>query len=178
MSGSAVLPAKVLGYASSPFPVSFDGSGALFGAALFALIVATALSVMSGVAHFRRLWIDRREGNVLATAYRITITAFCSTAILLCAPEVVYMIAYADSSAETLQTMLLVKRALNVFALVPFLIWLSMTYLYGPEIEFAIKYPIGKMWTDHRLHRLKRFASIVGLAAAFATAVTIGRLFS
>lgn len=172
------IAGRTLGYAKSPFPVSFDGSGALYGAALFVLIVITCLSVMLGIAHAQRLWTDRRQGKTLVWAFRSFVAAVCVAAIVRCAPEVVYMIAYADAAPATLQSILLVKRALDVFAIVPVLSWMSIVWLYGPEIEFAIKYPVSKMWTDHRLHRLRRFSSVVGLEGAFAITVTVGRLLS
>jgi hypothetical protein len=177
MISTASLHARVLGYAASPFPVSFDGNGVLYAAALFVLIVITSLATMVGIAHAQRLWADRAQGKTLAWAFRTLITAVCAASIIRCSPEVVYMIAYADASAETLQSILVIKRSLDVFAIVPVLLWMSIVWLYGPEIEFAMKYPAGKMWTDHRLHRLRRFASIVGLAGALAVTVTLGRLF-
>lgn len=168
----------VLGYATSPFPVSFDGNGFLYAAALFTLIVITSLATMVGITHVQRLWSDRGTGKTLVWAFRTFVTAVCAAAIVRCAPEVVYMVAYADASASTLQTILVIKRALDVFAIVPVLLWMSIVWLYGPEIEFAIKYPAGKMWTDHRLHRLRRFAGVVGLAGLLAITVTLGRLFT
>lgn len=173
----ATLPAKVLGYSASPFPVSFDGSGGLFGSALFGLIVCTSLAVMLGVSHFRRLWIDRKQGNILVEAFRWTIVCVCLGLIDRAVPEIVYMIAYADSSPSTLQTILTVKRICDTLMIIPAGGWMVTLFIYGPEIEFAIKYPSGKMWTDNRLHRLKRFGYITTLAGAFALTVTIGRLF-
>jgi hypothetical protein len=175
---TSTIAQRALGYAESPFPVSFDGNGALYASALFTLLIVCSLTIMVGFAHAQRLWIDRKEGKTLAWAFRTLVVSVCTAAFIRAAPEVVYMIAYADASAATLQAILIVKRLMDTITLVPFLGWVSMVWLYGTEIEFAIKRPASRMWIDHRSHRLKRFATVVILSAAFAVTVTAGRLFT
>lgn len=114
----------------------------------------------------------------MAWAYRLLVSAVCTAAIMRCAPEAVYMIAYAEASPETLQALLTIKRLFDVAAFIPFITWISIVHIYSVEIEFAIKYPTGRVWTDHRLHRLKHFVMIFGCAAGLALAITIGRLFT
>lgn len=172
------IDTRAISSVASPFPVSFDGNGALYGAALFVLITVTALSIMLGSQHAQRLWADRKSGKTLAWAFRTLVVCVCTALIVRASPDIVYLIAYGDATEATLQNILVVKRAFDVAALVPILGWMSMLWLYGTEIEFAIKYPAGKVWTDYRLHRMKRFVTVVALAGAFALSVTLGRIFA
>ena len=164
-----------LGITNSPFPVSYDGSGLMFGFACFALIVISSLSMMLASLLANHLWKDRSVGYDAVAALRSLVLAVCITAFIRSAPEVAYNISYAEASVNTLRTILFTKRVCDTVSLIPFIIWVATFWVWYPDIVIKLRSPQSLVWSDHRLASLKRFISIVLLSAALASAVTLGR---
>lgn len=162
---------------ASPFPASFDGSGALFGMALASLIIMASLATMLAIILTRHLVADRRMGYDAVAAVRSLVLAVCSVAIMRCVPEVTYMVAYAEAQPATLAIILTVKRTLDVLSLIPVLVWMGTFWVWYPDIVLRLRDPMAIIWADHRLVSLKRFGSIVAMCCALALAITLGRLF-
>ncbi|KQS01494.1 hypothetical protein ASG11_17730 [Sphingomonas sp. Leaf357] len=162
---------------TSPFPQSFDGSGTLFWFALFSLTVIPSLAIMLGGMLATHLYEDRELGIDAAAALRALVLAVCVTATMRCVPEVASMISYGEAAPATLQTILSVKRVFDSVSLVPVLFWMATFWVYYPEILLRLRSPSSVVWQDHKLASLKRFISVVILAAALAGSVTLGMAF-
>lgn len=165
----------VLGVNNSPFPVSYDGSGLMFGFASFALIVICSLSMMLGSLLINHLWKDRTVGYDAVAAIRSLVLAFCVAAFIRSSPEVAYNISYAEASPDTLRTILFIKRVCDSITLIPFMVWTGTFWVWYPDIVLKLRSPQSLVWSDHRLASLKRFVSIVLLSAALASVITLGR---
>lgn len=166
---------QVLGMTHSPFPVSYDGSGMMFGFALFSLIVIASLSMMIGSLLVNHLFKDRRCGYDGVAALRSLVLAFCVAAFIRCSPEVAYNVAYAEASPSTLQTILFTKRVCDTITLIPFMIWAGTFWAWYPDMVLKLRSTTSMVWSDNRLASLKRFISIVLLSGALASAITLGR---
>lgn len=169
---------QILGMTHNPFPVSYDGSGIMFGFALFSLIVIASLSLMIGSMLVNHLFKDRAYGYDGVSALRSLVLAFCVAAFIRCSPEIAYNIAYAEASPSTLQTILFTKRVCDTITLIPFMIWAGTFWAWYPDMVLKLRSTRSMVWTDNRLASLRRFASIVLLSATLAGAITLGRAFS
>ncbi len=162
---------------SSPYPDSFMGNGYLFGGALFALILMTAFALMLGSVFGRQLWCDRREGITPAWAFCSAFLAICTAMVIRCAPEAVWMISYAELGGHQRNVIANVKRSLDLIALIPVGLWMSLVLMWKDEILLKLKSPRSRMWVDYRIAPLVRVLPLALLCMAFAAAVTVGRAF-
>lgn len=174
---TTTIAQKALGISTSPFPQSFDGSGVLFLWALFSLIVISSLATMLGSILARHLWLDRKFGIDAVSALRTLVSAVCVVALMRSVPEVVYMIAYSESSPSSLQTILIAKRYFDILSIIPVLGWMGTFWLWYPDIVLKLRSPTSMIWSYNRLPLLRRFASVVVLSAALALSITIGLAF-
>jgi len=173
-----IIAQKAIGLATtSPFPQSFDGSGMMFWWSLFAMIVIPSLAVMMGGMLSKHLYEDRSLGLDLTAWLRTIVLAVCAVATIRCVPEAAYMISYTEAAPATLQTILTIKRACEAVSLYPVLFWMALFWIFYPAIVLKLRSPSSVVWQDHKLPRLKRFISVVILAAGLAASVTLGIAF-
>ncbi|MBD8734879.1 hypothetical protein [Sphingomonas sp. CFBP 13706] len=163
---------------NSPYPDSFLGNGFLFGGALFALVLMTCFAILIFTVFAKQLWYDRHQGiNPASIFCSVFLTISCAM-IIRCAPEAVWMISYAELDRYQRATVGNVKRFLDLFALFPVGLWMSLILMWKDEILLKLKAPTARIWVDYRITPLKRVLPLAALCMAFALFVTLGRAYS
>jgi hypothetical protein len=161
----------------SPYPDSFMGNGLLFGGALFALVLMSSFAVLVGSIFAKQLWCDRRTGLDPSNALCSVFATICAAMLIRCAPEAIWMISYAELSHASRNAIANVKRFLDLFALVPVALWMSVVICWKDELLLKLKAPTARIYIDYRLTPLRRVIPLAGLCFAFALFVTLGRAY-
>lgn len=172
----------------SPYPPSFDGNPWTYGFALFSLTLVCALSVAK-LLHF--LFEHRARSAMWAVSatpgkpryslssprilHQFIITGFLLTILLEAFPDVLILLAWGESSNETIDALFLLDRVCDGLTSIP-LLAAAATWAYGERVappqlitaqDVVIRAP--------QLRTFKGQLRIVGMVLFIATGVTFAK---
>lgn len=173
------LVEKVVAANPSPYPASFDGSTLRFQLALFALMSVTILGGMMATWMGRELWRGRHDAYPWEGLFAIRGIFFtCAIiAIIRSGPEAAFMISYREGSPEILANILMVKRWLDAFVIIPALAWMGMAWIFYPPIasqmiKMSRQAPVAPKFSPMKA---KRMAMALSLTFAISALIAIGK---
>ena len=139
--------------AESPFPPSFQGSGVAYAISLFALLLISMIGAGTVSLAARNLMVFG-----ISKYDRIIHIAFLLAAVGAtprCAADAIYMMAWGEVSAPTLEDLMFGKRIIDSLVMYPVVTWMT---LYGLKISKL----------DKGRHRVARYGIMVSLVALLA----------
>ncbi len=123
-----------------PFPASFDGSPWIYGSALLADLLVSALGLAQLLAYVFEGRRKRDAGMIHGArfvpnplplwcslnVYRAIIIGFLLTLVLRSLPDALWMLAWGEVSIETMHVLTIVDWSLDAAAMVPMLFTLAL----------------------------------------------------
>lgn len=147
--------------AESPFPPSFQGSGVAYAFSLFALLLISMIGAGTVSLAARNLMV--RDIGKLDRIMHLAFLLASIGATSRCAADAIYMMAWGEVSAQTLEALMFGKRVVDSLVMFPVVTWMA---LYGLKISTL----------DAGRHRVARYCIMISLVAVLAATFALSKV--
>lgn len=145
----------------SPYPPSFQGSGWAYAAALFSLMLITMIGGSTVLLAIRNT--VRNKLWSIDWWLHLAFTLAGIGASVRCAADAAYMMAWGETSVQTLELLLNIKNGVNSVIALPVIAWMT---IYTLKISTL----------NRNKHRVLRFCSSAGILAVVSAIIAFHKV--